>query len=217
MKTNKDYYDTQFGIVLAALEVLKDILLSFLMVALVIAFVGLLCKIGNPEKAEADVAFYEAPTMPQEIKIDEPQTKDQVTDPYLLTILNVEDVCDIYDLDPCFIKSIIWHESRFDPNAKSSNGKCIGLMQINEYWHKDRMERLGVSNLQDSYSNILVGCDYISELFDKYQDPHLVLMLYNMPHDKAMQKFKQGEISYYAKSVMSLTKHLKEGGSFDIS
>ncbi len=34
-------------------------------------------------------------------------------------------------LDPCFVKAVIWQESRFDPNVVGSSGE-IGLMQITD-------------------------------------------------------------------------------------
>ena len=47
------------------------------------------------------------------------------------------------------------------------------------------MERLGVSDLTDPYSNILVAADYLEELFQKSDgDIYLVLMKYNMKHGR---------------------------------
>lgn len=41
------------------------------------------------------------------------------------------------------------------------------------------MERLGVDDLFDPYSNILVGADYLMELAEKHGDVALVLSIYH--------------------------------------
>lgn len=41
-------------------------------------------------------------------------------------------------------------------------------MQIQEQWHRDRMERLGVTDLTDPLGNFRVGCDYLAELMGRY-------------------------------------------------
>jgi soluble lytic murein transglycosylase-like protein len=123
--------------------------------------------------------------------------------------LYIQDVCSKYKVDPELVKSIIYHESRYNP--KATNGNCVGLMQLSKRWHADRAKKLGVTNFYDPYENILVGVDYLSELFDKYKDPELVLMLYNMKHNTALRLYKQGKTSRYAKSILAMTKTLEKG------
>ena len=53
-------------------------------------------------------------------------------------------------------------------NIVGDNGDSIGYMQIQPRWHEDRMERLGVTDLADPYSNFRVGCDFLAELISKY-------------------------------------------------
>ena len=55
-------------------------------------------------------------------------------------------------------------EAESSGKADARNGGCIGLMQVYEKYHKDRMKRLGVTDLYDPYSNILVGTDILMEL-----------------------------------------------------
>lgn len=71
--------------------------------------------------------------------------------------------------------AIIEHES--SGQAGATNGGCKGLMQIK--YHTERMNRLGVTDIYDPYGNILVGCDYLAELFAEYEDISIVLMKYN--------------------------------------
>lgn len=91
----------------------------------------------------------------------------------------VHNICKDYpNIDPCIVLSVIYHESRFIPNV--SSGKCVGLMQVSTYWHKDRAQRLGVTDFWDPYSNILLGVDLLNELLnDCNGDIYLALTRYN--------------------------------------
>ena len=63
--------------------------------------------------------------------------------------------------------AVIRQETEFR-NVIGDNGDSIGYMQIQPRWHEDRMERLGVTDLTDPYSNFRVGCDFLAELLSKY-------------------------------------------------
>lgn len=63
--------------------------------------------------------------------------------------------------------AVIRKETEFQ-NVMGDNGNSYGYMQIQPRWHKERMERLGVTDLTDPYSNFRVGCDFLSELLSKY-------------------------------------------------
>lgn len=121
----------------------------------------------------------------------------------------IRDIASRYNIQPELVMSIIQHESRYNPRAK--NGNCVGLMQVSMRWHSDRAARLGVTDFYDPYGNILIGVDYIAELFAKYKDPRLVLMLYNMKHNDAIKSYNKGEISGYAKSVLAKAEVYKKG------
>ena len=107
-----------------------------------------------------------------------------------------------YNLSPYLLMAMIERESSGNAQAVNSTGDS-GLMQVNLKWHEDRMERLGVSDLTDPYSNILVAADYLSELLQEnnYNMP-LVLMKYNMDHEQAETLMEQGMYSEYAQKVM---------------
>jgi soluble lytic murein transglycosylase-like protein len=135
--------------------------------------------------------------------IEKPKTQKELIDNY------AEEIALNYNLDPYLIKSIIHQESRYNPNAR--NGKCLGLMQMSTRWHSNRAAKLGVTNFHDPYGNILLGADYLSELFKKYKDPRLVLMLYNMDNKTALKLYKEGKISNYAKTVLKRAEEYKKG------
>lgn len=121
----------------------------------------------------------------------------------------VEECCEDYDISPYLVESIIFYESTYNPNATNYNKTCFGLMQIGKRWHLSRMERLGVTDLYDPKSNILVGVDYLQELFEKYEDPAIVLMVYH-GEKNAVKKANQGNISRYARDILERAKELEE-------
>lgn len=114
---------------------------------------------------------------------------------------------DEYNVCPELLMAIIEKESSGKKFAV--NGDCVGLMQISTKWHKERMERLGVTDLCDEYSNVLVGTDYLMELVEEYEDIGIVLMAYN--GDSRVEKAMNGEcdISYYAKWILKRSEELE--------
>lgn len=110
---------------------------------------------------------------------------------------------EIYDICPEFLEAMAFKESSYDPAV--SNGNCLGLMQVNPRWHGDRMERLGVTDIYDIDGNMAVAADYLAELFEKYTDPAVVLMVYN--GDSRWEE--KGYISDYAQAVLDLSADLE--------
>lgn len=72
------------------------------------------------------------------------------------------------DIPAEYVKAIIWHESRYQPDKTNNKTGVKGLMQISPKWHTKRAESLGVTNLFDPYGNILVGCDILHELTQQH-------------------------------------------------
>ena len=102
------------------------------------------------------------------------ENKTFISDEY---VRYCEEIGDKYGISSALIESIIEHESAGLPNV--GNGQCVGLMAVSIYWNRERCERLGVTNLYNPYSNILVGTDLLAELFDTYNgDLYEVLNYY---------------------------------------
>lgn len=121
----------------------------------------------------------------------------------------VYEIAKMYNICPELIMAIIETESSGRADAVSKVG-CVGLMQIYPKYHQDRMERLGVTDLTDAYSNILVGCDYIAEMAKKYHDLNVVLAGYNAgEHSDAIERAKQGEWTGYAERVSKRSEELE--------
>ena len=114
---------------------------------------------------------------------------------------------DEYDFRPELLIAIIEAESSGNPNAK--NGDCLGLMQVSEKWHTDRMERLGVSDLYDESGNILVATDYLYELFMKYSDVGMMLLVYNGDSSAKDYWNGNGDLSTYAEKIINRTEELE--------
>jgi hypothetical protein len=121
----------------------------------------------------------------------------------------VDTISSAYDVDPYLIMSVIQQESEYLPKAQ--NGNCVGLMQVSQYWHSKRAQKLGVTNFYDPHDNILLGVDYIAELLNTYKDPSLVLMLYNMDHQMAFKLYSQGRTTDYAKKIIARAETYRKG------
>lgn len=104
---------------------------------------------------------------------------DPVPVAQLETNNHIDKMAKRYGLNPDIVKALIEEESGWLASAEGDDGQSIGLMQIQERWHKDRMKRLGVNDLYDPEQNITVGCDVLSELLNKYGNYKDALSVYN--------------------------------------
>lgn len=112
----------------------------------------------------------------------------------------IEDVTDDFGISPEFVMAMCEYESGGDAGVVNYLG-CTGLMQIYPKYNSDRIDKHGVTNLKDPRQNVTVGCDLLHELFEKYEDPALVLMIYH-GESKAQKKYDSGQISSYAKKIL---------------
>ena len=84
-------------------------------------------------------------------------------------------------------------------------------MQIDPRFHQERMDRLGVTKLTDPKENILVGVDYLAELFREYKDIYGVLMFYNAGYsdENGLRAWEEGRYSDYALRVAERSEELE--------
>ena len=108
--------------------------------------------------------------------------------------------CRDYEIDPAIIVSIIGTESSYNQSAVGDGGDSVGLMQIQEKWHRERMNRLDATDLLDPIQNVSVGIDYIAELLGKY------------PLESALTAYNSGKpgASAYAQKVMERMEEFKD-------
>ena len=81
-------------------------------------------------------------------------------------------------------------------------------MQVQERFHQDRMDKYGITDLSDPYSNFLVGCDYLSEMIGKEKGLEWALMAYNGGPSYANRMADKGIVSEYAKEVIGWFENL---------
>lgn len=112
-----------------------------------------------------------------------------------------------YNICPELIQTICFKESSFLADAECDG--CIGIMQVSPKWHKDRMERLGVSDLRDIRQNMTVATDYLSELEEIYEDVGVVLMIYNGDTSAEDVLCGAGDVSVYAEEILSISEELE--------
>lgn len=112
-----------------------------------------------------------------------------------------------YNICPELLQAIIEAESGGDPDAVGEAGE-IGMMQIYPVYHQGRALHLSVYNLFDPEGNILVGADYLAELFAEYQDMGTVLMIYNGTEDAELRG-SNGDYTDYAEKIMQRAEELE--------
>lgn len=114
----------------------------------------------------------------------------------------IVEICEEKQIDPAIIVAMCWRESTYNPDCIGDNGNSFGLMQVQPYWHYERMQRLGCTDLLDPRQNITVGVDYLCEQLNRYGDIAKALTAYNAGH-------YNGTITYYATSVLEKAEALR--------
>ncbi len=87
-------------------------------------------------------------------------------------------ICKQYGVEYTLALAIIEIESGYRWDASCKEGST-GYMQVLPKWHKERMRRLNVDNVENPYFNVLVGVDYLAELQERFDTEAEVLTAYN--------------------------------------
>lgn len=117
--------------------------------------------------------------------------------------------CEEYGIAPALVVAMIAQESDFGAHRVGDGGDSTGLLQVQQKWHQERMDRLGCDNLLDPYQNITVAVDYIAELKEINPDLYWVLMAYNGGFQYAYERMESGEYSEYAVEVTQYAAQLE--------
>lgn len=120
----------------------------------------------------------------------------------------VIEMCRDKGISPKLIFAIIERESSYRQDCIGDNGDSFGLMQIQPKWNQERMDRLGVTNLLDPYSNVKVGIDLVEYLCTKNDNVAWVLMAYNGGEWYASLMEDEGKVNSYATDVLSILQTL---------
>lgn len=128
-------------------------------------------------------------------------------------IEHIQGLCDEYNIPIEIALAVIEQESTYKADAVSYIG-AKGLMQVQEKYHKDRMENLDCTDLFDPYQNTMVGMDYLAELLEKYDgNIYKALTAYNRGENGAYKQFFSKGIyqSDYCREVLEKAEIIKEG------
>lgn len=117
--------------------------------------------------------------------------------------------CERCAISPALVIAIIEHESQYNASAVGDNGNSVGLMQIQERWHAERMDRLGCTDLLNPFENITVGVDLICELYNMNPDVQWVLMAYNGGTGYANRMMEADTYSDYAVEIAQRAEELE--------
>ena len=119
-----------------------------------------------------------------------------------------------YQIDSAVLVALVDAES--SRNIYAVNGNHYGLTQISSRWHQDRCKRLGITDLYDPYSNLMLCADYLSELLDISEQKgygrslEYALMRYNMATASADSCYESGQITAYAAGILEQAESYQE-------
>mgnify|MGYP002624639905 CR=1 FL=1 len=134
---------------------------------------------------------------------------EEIQDSYIAPeyISYCEQAGEEFGIQPEFLEAFIEAESSGNPNA--SNGKCKGLMQVYESVHRNRMAKMGITNIYDPKSNIRLGASIIRDLFEQYgDDTAKIVMMYN-GSSNAKYRAESWNFTDYANKVMNRAYELE--------
>jgi soluble lytic murein transglycosylase len=109
-----------------------------------------------------------------------------------------------YRIDPALLAAVIYQESKFKPEARSSSG-AIGLMQLLPDTAKGIALHTGgsqfrVQDLYDPEINVRYGAWYLRHLLTKYGDERDALAAYNAGQDNVDKWRRAGEGIQFAET-----------------
>jgi soluble lytic murein transglycosylase-like protein len=96
----------------------------------------------------------------------------------------IKEAAERYNISPYLIQAVCAIESRYDPEATSGKGKCIGLMQL----HKDTAKLYRVDPY-DPRENIMGGAAVLAKFLHRYDgDIRKTLRKYNATSTAAYER-----------------------------
>ena len=156
---------------------------------------------ASPAAPETQPAAPETQPAAPETQPSQPTGSIRVTNVALSSDLTqyTLNLCSQYGVDSSVIFSVMYHESQFNAGATSGKG-AQGLMQIIPRYSASRMAKLGVTNLYDPASNILVGIDLLAEYYHTYGSWNQALTAYrtgNAGNDSAYAATILGSVGMF--------------------
>lgn len=168
---------------------------------------------GVATELEKPVTYAHTPAIPSGFKgyeIPEKYAKNGGSFPKSIQIYLWE-LCEERELDYYTVVALIERESKYKADATGDNGASKGYMQIQQKWHKKRMEEEQVTNLYNPCGNIRVGLNFLDELYEKYDNWDKALMAYNMGEGRAKELWKEGVYSTeYSREILQRSQDIKQ-------
>lgn len=87
-------------------------------------------------------------------------------------------ICNQYNFDYATALAVIEIESGYRWDARGQAGE-VGYMQVIEKYHKDRMSKLNVDDLENPFQNVTVAVDYLAELKERFGSTDKTLTAYH--------------------------------------
>jgi len=123
---------------------------------------------------------------------------------------------DNYSLDPALLAAVIYQESKFKADARSTSG-AIGLMQLLPDTAKGIALHTGgsafrVDDLYDPEINVRYGAWYLRHLLRKYRDERSALAAYNAGQDNVDRWRRNGQEIQFSetRAYVDRVEELKE-------
>jgi hypothetical protein len=115
-----------------------------------------------------------------------------------------------FDVDPAILMAFAKTESNYNVYAVGYSDDR-GLCQIVPKYNKDRINKLGVTDIFDPIQNLSLCADLIREIQDSTYgyDLRFVAMSYNMGETRAKELYVQGTISKYARKIIKNYKKVR--------
>ena len=119
----------------------------------------------------------------------------------------IGEICSRYHVPTEMVMALMDPESGYDAGAIGDSGQSFGLMQVWATEHTGRCIELECYNLLNPYQNVLVGVDFLAELWDSYGNWEQALSFY---HGEG------GDLpSAYADDILAKAEILAEGASIE--
>jgi soluble lytic murein transglycosylase len=118
-----------------------------------------------------------------------------------------------YDLDPALLAAVIYQESKFRADARSSSG-AIGLMQLLPDTAKGIALHTGgsafrVDDLYNPEINVRYGAWYLRHLLQKYGDERTALAAYNAGQDN-VDRWRRSGLGIQFSETRAYVKRVEE-------
>lgn len=190
----------------------------FVAVFTLIALAGYIREEPQAEVVQEQTTTAEQPTTTAIVEVETETETETVTEPtYNLCDIPLDaelqiwvfDYCKDKHISPYLIFAMCERESQYNADAVGDSGNSLGIMQIQPKWHRERMDKLGCTDLLDARQNIIVGIDYLLELAEKNEDIGWVLMAYN---GGVAYAYRQNELSEYADYILTRAEELEQMG-----